>query len=64
MNRVIIFFRKEQFITIFITIYSATIFIPLMYPEAFLTGAVISIFVIYKPHWISTFDDRRYLHRR
>ncbi len=40
------------------------IFIPLMYPEAFLTGAVISIFVIYKPQWISTFDDRRYLNRR
>lgn len=40
------------------------IYIPLMYPEAFLTGAVISIFVIYKPQWISTFDDRRYLRRR
>ena len=40
------------------------IFIPLMYPEAFLTGAVISIFVIYKPQWISTFDDQRYLRRR
>jgi uncharacterized membrane protein len=38
--------------------------IPIMYPEAFLTGAVISIFVIYKPEWIATFDDRRYLNRR
>jgi uncharacterized membrane protein len=37
------------------------IFIPIMYPEAFITGAVISIFVIYKPEWISTFDDKRYL---
>lgn len=37
-------------------------FIPIMYPEAFLTGAVISVFVIYKPEWIATFDDRRYLH--
>lgn len=37
------------------------IYIPIMYPEAFLTGAAISIFVIYKPQWISTFDDRRYL---
>ena len=37
------------------------IFIPIMYPEAFITGAVISVFVIYKPEWISTFDDRRYL---
>ena len=40
------------------------IFIPMMYPEAFLTGAVISVFVIYKPQWISTFDDRRYLHNK
>jgi uncharacterized membrane protein len=37
------------------------IFIPIMYPEAFLTGAIISVFVIYKPEWISTFDDKRYL---
>lgn len=36
-------------------------FIPIMYPEAFLTGAIISIFVIYKPEWIATFDDSRYL---
>jgi uncharacterized membrane protein len=40
------------------------IFIPIMYPEAFLTGAVISIFVIYKPEWIATFDDRRYLQNK
>lgn len=40
------------------------VFIPIMYPEAFLTGAVISIFVIYKPEWISTFDDKRYLNNK
>ncbi len=40
------------------------IFIPIMYPEAFLTGGAISIFVIYKPEWIATFDDRRYLRNR
>jgi uncharacterized membrane protein len=40
------------------------IFIPIMYPEAFITGAIISIFVIYKPEWISTFDDKRYLENR
>jgi uncharacterized membrane protein len=40
------------------------IFIPIMYPEAFITGGVISVFVIYKPEWIATFDDRRYLHHR
>ncbi len=37
------------------------ILIPIMYPEAFITGAAISIFVIYKPHWVATFDDHRYL---
>ena len=36
------------------------LYVPIMYPEAFLTGAIISIFVIYKPEWISTFDDNRY----
>lgn len=40
------------------------IFIPIMYPEAFLTGAIISVFVIYKPQWVSTFDDHRYLHKK
>ncbi|MCK4707763.1 MAG: energy-coupling factor ABC transporter permease [Gammaproteobacteria bacterium] len=40
------------------------IFIPIMYPEAFITGAVISVFVIYKPEWIATFDDRRYLQNK
>ena len=38
--------------------------IPITYPEAFITGAIISIFVIYKPQWIATFDDRRYLHKK
>ncbi len=29
--------------------------------EAFLTGMIVTIAVVYKPHWISTFDDKRYL---
>ena len=37
-------------------------YIPLfMFPEAFVTGMLITIFVVYKPTWISTFDDDRYL---
>lgn len=40
------------------------VFIPIMYPEAFISGATISVFVIYKPQWISTFDDRRYLDKK
>ena len=32
-----------------------------MFPEAFITGMLISIFVVYKPSWVVTFDDERYL---
>lgn len=30
--------------------------------EAFATGMLITILVVYKPEWLATFDDRRYLH--
>lgn len=33
----------------------------LMFPEAFITGMLMSIFVAYRPHWVCTFDDSRYL---
>ena len=33
----------------------------LMIPEAFITGMLMSIFVAYRPEWVSTFDDQRYL---
>lgn len=37
-------------------------YLPLfMFPEAFVTGMLISIFVVYKPEWVSTFDDERYI---
>ena len=36
----------------------------LIFPEAFLTGALIAIFVVYRPQWVATFDDERYLPRR
>jgi uncharacterized membrane protein len=29
--------------------------------EAFTTGMVVTLLVVYKPEWVSTFDDRRYL---
>lgn len=34
----------------------------LLFPEAFLTGMLMSIFIAYRPQWVSSFDDRRYLH--
>jgi uncharacterized membrane protein len=38
--------------------------IQLGFAEAVLTGMLITIGVVYKPHWISTFEDARYLFRR
>lgn len=32
-----------------------------MFPEAFVTGMLISIFVVYRPTWVATFNDERYL---
>ena len=31
------------------------------FSEAWLTGMLITLFVIYRPAWIATFDDARYL---
>jgi uncharacterized membrane protein len=37
-------------------------YLPLfMFPEAFITGMLITIFVVYRPDWITTFDDERYI---
>ncbi len=32
-----------------------------MFPEMFVTGMLVSIFVVYKPDWVMTFDDERYI---
>lgn len=36
----------------------------LAFAEATLTGMLITLFVVYKPAWVCTFDDARYLRRR
>ena len=37
-------------------------YLPLfMFPEAFVTGMLISVFVVYRPQWVVTFDDDRYI---
>lgn len=33
----------------------------IMFPEAFVTGMLMTLFVAYRPHWVSTFDDKQYL---
>lgn len=36
--------------------------IPLfMFPEAFITGVLMTLLVVYRPEWVASFDDRRYL---
>jgi len=41
-----------------------TAFFLLLYPEAFFTGGALSIFVAFRPQWVATFDDRRYLRKK
>ncbi|MBI4984959.1 MAG: energy-coupling factor ABC transporter permease [Rhodocyclales bacterium] len=36
-------------------------FILLGFAEAWLNGAAITLMVVYYPHWVGSFDDRRYL---
>jgi uncharacterized membrane protein len=36
-------------------------FVLMSWAEAFTTGAAVTLLVVYRPHWVSTFDDRRYL---
>lgn len=36
-------------------------FLLLGFAEAWLSGMVLTLFVIYRPDWVSTFDDKRYL---
>jgi uncharacterized membrane protein len=36
----------------------------LMVPEAFITGIVIALLVAFRPYWVSTFDDNRYIKGR
>jgi uncharacterized membrane protein len=31
------------------------------FAEAWLSGAVITLMVVYRPEWVAAFDDRRYL---
>ena len=36
----------------------------LAFGEATLTGMLVTLAVVYRPHWVATFDDGRYLHGR
>ena len=36
-------------------------YVLLAFAEAWLTGAVITVMIVYLPDWVGSFDDRRYL---
>lgn len=36
-------------------------FLLLSFSEAFITGICLTLMVVYRPQWVSTFDDRRYI---
>lgn len=36
----------------------------LAFSESWLNGAAVTLMVVYKPHWVGSFDDRRYLRKR
>lgn len=36
-------------------------FLFMSWAEAFTTGAALTLLVVYRPHWVATFDDARYL---
>jgi len=36
----------------------------LAWSEALFTGMILTLFVVYKPEWVATFDDRRYLRNK
>lgn len=38
-------------------------FLLLAFSEAWISGAVITMMVVYRPEWVTTFDDQRYLRR-
>ena len=39
-------------------------FLPLfLFPEGFLNGMLITVFIGIRPHWLKTFDEESYLNR-
>jgi uncharacterized membrane protein len=45
--------------------YEYLAYLPLiMFPEGVLNGMLATIFVVFKPLWMSTFDDAKYLRNK
>jgi len=39
-------------------------FVLFLFPEAFFSGALMTLMIVYRPNWVASFDDRRYLYRK
>jgi uncharacterized membrane protein len=52
------------FVAAFFGAASAMSAVGVVSSEAFITGGALSIFVVFRPSWVATFDDRRYLGSR
>jgi uncharacterized membrane protein len=40
-------------------------FLPLvLFPEAFINGALASMFIVYRPEWVRLYDERFYVRQR
>ncbi|MCG7598715.1 energy-coupling factor ABC transporter permease [Halomonas sp. McH1-25] len=43
-------------------VHDHALFLPLLMPsEAFITGMLLSLLLVYHPHWVMTFDSHRYI---
>lgn len=43
-------------------VHEYALFLPLLLPsEAFITGMLLSVLLVYHPHWVLTFDSHRYI---
>lgn len=43
-------------------VHEYALFLPLLLPsEAFITGTLLSLLLVYHPHWVLTFDSHRYI---
>jgi uncharacterized membrane protein len=51
----------ESYTYSYLTYNYLVYYLLLVFPEAFLTGMLMTSFVLFFPKWVSTFDDKRYL---
>jgi len=51
----------ESYTFSYLTYNYLVYYLLLVFPEAFLTGMLMTSFVLFFPKWVSTFDDNRYL---